>query len=363
MGRANRMSVATIDSPEFINITSISPLISKCEIKVLYVGENRNKSYISKEVATKMAQSLPGVPIVGYWSETKEDFLDHGERVIIDGDGVKFKDMTKPYGFVAPNARVWFQKFDDTDEFGNHEIREYLMTEGYLWTKQYEECKRIMSEGNPQSMKLFEEGLKGYWSTDKNKGIDFFIINDALVENLCILGEEVEPCFEGADITSPNVSSKFSKTDEVVTTLFSMMKELKDVLEYGEGGNLMDTEDIKVEDTVEIAAEEVTEEPVVEEVTVEEPVVETAVEESPAVESDFEKKEEDDNKEEDKKEEDNSEENDSDSEDKKKEEEKKFELSEEEYFSLTKEIEDLKAENEVLKAFKLEVEMRKRCFN
>ena len=38
--------VATI-----INITSISPLVSKCEIKVLYVGENRNRSFITKEVA------------------------------------------------------------------------------------------------------------------------------------------------------------------------------------------------------------------------------------------------------------------------------------------------------------------------
>ena len=33
-----RMSVATIDSPEFVNITKISPLISKCEVKVLYEG-------------------------------------------------------------------------------------------------------------------------------------------------------------------------------------------------------------------------------------------------------------------------------------------------------------------------------------
>ena len=25
----------------------------------------------------------------------------------------------KPYGFVAPDAKIWFQKFQDTDEFGN----------------------------------------------------------------------------------------------------------------------------------------------------------------------------------------------------------------------------------------------------
>ena len=53
-------SIATISSPEFINLQplDINPLMSKCEIKVLYVGENRNRSYISKEVATEMAKTL-----------------------------------------------------------------------------------------------------------------------------------------------------------------------------------------------------------------------------------------------------------------------------------------------------------------
>ena len=113
MDAFGRMSVATIRDPEFINITSISPLVSRCEIKVLYVGENRNHSYITKEVATEMAQSLPGTPIVGAWFDSKEDFGDHGEQVIIDSEGIKFINLTKPYGFVAPNAKVWFKEFQD----------------------------------------------------------------------------------------------------------------------------------------------------------------------------------------------------------------------------------------------------------
>ena len=53
-----------MDTPiEFINITKISPLISKCQIKVCYVDDepNRNRSVITKEVARKMANSLPGI--------------------------------------------------------------------------------------------------------------------------------------------------------------------------------------------------------------------------------------------------------------------------------------------------------------
>ena len=68
-------SIATIDSPEFINLQplDINPLMSRCEIKVLYLGENRNHSYITKEVASDMAKTLRGAPIVGYYKEDKSD--------------------------------------------------------------------------------------------------------------------------------------------------------------------------------------------------------------------------------------------------------------------------------------------------
>jgi hypothetical protein len=140
------VSVATIDAPEFINLQplDLNPLMSSCEIKVFYVGENRNGSYIKKSVATEMAKTLRGAPIVGYYKQDKEDFGDHGRRVTFEGDEVVFETLTKPYGFVSPDAKVWFKKFTEEDEFGNSVEREYLMTTGYLWTEQFEECKSVV---------------------------------------------------------------------------------------------------------------------------------------------------------------------------------------------------------------------------
>lgn len=257
-------SIATIDSPEFINLQplEINPLMSSCEIKVLYVGGNRNHSYITKEVATEMAKTLRGAPIVGYYKENKDDFADHGEKVIFDDEGVKFECLTKPYGFVAPDAKVWFQKFEDKDEFGNVETREYLMTTGYLWTGQYEECKSVIEDGKHQSMELDEETIDGHWSTDSKTNMDFFIINDAIFSKLCILGDDVEPCFEGARITAPEVSTSFSKIDDdFKKTLYNMMQDLKFALE---GGQKMATEEIKEEvmdaETVETVEENAVEE-------------------------------------------------------------------------------------------------------
>ena len=366
MNIMNRMSVATIDSPEFINITSISPLVSKCEIKVLYVGENRNRSFITKEVAAEMAQTLPGCPIVGYYIESKEDFGDHGDQMIIDAEGVKFKKLTKPYGFVAPNSRIQFQKFNDTDEFGNSVIREYLMTEGYLWTGQYEECQRVIDQGNPQSMELDEKTLKGHWSNDNNRGVEFFIINDGMFSKLCILGEDVEPCFEGASVTSPEVSSKFSKNEDFVKTLFSMVQELKELTFQlqNKGGSLMEDE-VKTEFT-----EEVTPEAEGEEVATEQPAENFSAEEDKSnseiiektdnttEEVEFVKKEE-----ENKEEKEDSEESKEEKEDDKEEDDdkkKKYSLLEQELADLKTNFESLKAENEALIAFKNQIEDEKK---
>ena len=268
-------SIATIDSPEFINLQplEINPLMSSCEIKVLYLGENRNHSYITKEVATEMAKTLRGAPIVGYYRDDKEDFRDHGEKIICDDEGIKFECLTKPYGFVAPNAKVWFQKFEDTDDFGNKITREYLMTTGYLWTGQYEEAKLAIDEGRPQSMELDENTLDGHWSTNNNTGMDFFIINDAIFSKLCILGEDVEPCFEGSSITAPEVSTTFTKMDEdFKKTLFTMMQDLKHALKGGYEMELKD-ENVETEVTTEVAPNQETVETT--ETTVEEEVVVT----------------------------------------------------------------------------------------
>lgn len=256
-------SVATIDSPEFINLQplDINPLMSKCEIKVLYIGENRNHSFITKDVATEMSKTLRGAPIVGYYKEENQDFRDHGDQIIIDEKGIQFKCLTKPYGFVSPDAKVWFQKFEDTDDFGNKIVREYLMTTGFLWTGQFEEAKLAIEQGRPHSMELDKDTLDGYWSENVNTKMELFIVNDAIFSKLCILGDDVEPCFEGSSVTAPSVSTNFSKVDDnFKQTLFSMMQDLKFALEGGNMAKVDEEKKDKTNETVENKTDKTTEE-------------------------------------------------------------------------------------------------------
>lgn len=234
-----------LDTPaEFINITPINPLISKCEIKVCYVGEdpNRNKSVITKEVATNMANSLPGSPIVGFYNEEKQDFEGHNRELVVEDGMVSFKDTTRPYGFVPTDAKVWFQIFKDDGVVD----REYLMTEGYLWTGQYPECQRIIDKGNNQSMELDEKTLDADWAKSDNSKPQFFIINEAIISKLCILGEDVEPCFEGATIQS----IQFSFEDAFATEFNSMVKQLEDLIQGGGNKEMYTTFAVEIGDSL-----------------------------------------------------------------------------------------------------------------
>lgn len=227
---------------EFINIKPVNPLISKCQIKVCYVGDqpNRNGSIITKEVAMEMANSLPGSPIVGYFNEIEGDFEEHNRSIDISNGRFEIKDTTKPYGFVDLNAKCWFQEYEDDGV-----KHEYLCTEGWLWTGQYPECQRVVERGNNQSMELDEKTLKAQWAKNNNGDPQFFIINEAIISKLCILGEEVEPCFEGSSITKV----QFSFEDSFKQQLFSMMTELKKLLNEG-GSHVATTYSVTVGDSL-----------------------------------------------------------------------------------------------------------------
>ena len=249
---------------ELVNITSINPLISKCVIKVCYVGElpNRNNTIITKETALGLAQSLPGSPIVGFYSEEKKDFLGHEKELIVDDNGdLRFVEITRPYGFVDLQAKVWFEKFLDD---GMVE-REYLCTEGYLWTGQYPECQRVITQGDNQSMELDKELTKATRAKVDNSLIDFFIINEAVMSKLCILGEDTEPCFEGAGIKGEIPKIQFSFEDDFKNQLCNMMNEIREFMlkggkeEMSEENKVLENEG-KIDETVENNFEKKTEE-------------------------------------------------------------------------------------------------------
>lgn len=249
------------------------------------------------------------------------------------------------------------------------------MTTGYLWSGQFEELSKVINEGQPQSMELDSDSLQGHWATDNNLGVDFFIINDATFSKLCILGDNVEPCYEGASVTSPEVSKNFSKNTDFQQTLFSMMNDLQIALNSKGGLNMSENE------LITKSAETVEEQPELEH-ELETPADETANEELASVEEEFtetdsaddidtvvetvedntanefvdkKKEEEDDSDDKDEEESDDiDDEGEDDDDDDKKKPDNQHSL--EKFEALQAELESLRAEVQELRSFKLNVE-------
>lgn len=95
------------------------------------------------------------------------------------------------------------------------------------------------------------ENVEGAWTRNTKDDYEFFIINEAIISKLCILGEDVEPCFEGASINK----FEFSFDENFVKTYSAFISEMNNLIKGG----------TPVEDKDKIVDEEVKEETVDEE--------------------------------------------------------------------------------------------------
>lgn len=221
---------------QFVEVEKINPLITKTTVKIMYAGKNRNGSFISKEVANSMAGSLPNVPIVGEWISQDKDYGGHGEEMYQEENGeLKVKRTTSPIGVVPSDTKIWWETFLDDDKIE----RDYLCCEAYIWTNRYPESQKIFEGGtNNQSMELDPGTIKGSWAQLEKNGPEYFIIEEALFTALCVLGENVEPCFEGASINPVYYSLTKSTKDKVTTEMALLRAELAEALkEYEEKTN------------------------------------------------------------------------------------------------------------------------------
>lgn len=211
------------------NIKKVNPLFSSCSVRVMYTGVNRNNSSISQEVVEKSLDTIYNIPIVGEFIESKDDFGGHGGKIEITDSEVKFIKTTVPYGIIPESANVYWEDVKELDG----SIHKYLNVEGaLLWTGRYQEALKAIEEGRPQSMEIEVNSGK----FNKNK---VYEIEDMIFSALCILGEDVEPCFESANISSYSLNKDNFKNEfrQMMAELNYSLKTSKKVTQ--EGGNKM----------------------------------------------------------------------------------------------------------------------------
>ena len=155
-----------------------NPLLSLARVRIFYKGLNRNRTFITDEFADKLIASLPYTPVSGIWDE--DDFTDHGQS----------REEGRIYGLVPENPNGAWEKHLDGDGIE----REYYCCDVVLFTARYANAAKIIDK--PQSMELYRPSIKGEWMMAD--GIKCYRYSDGCFIGLQVLGDDVEPCFEGA---------------------------------------------------------------------------------------------------------------------------------------------------------------------
>lgn len=168
----------------------------KVRIFIAHTGVNLNNSIFSKEVLTDMIPSLANIPILGYIAENdsgEDDFRGHEKKLSVKDNKLNVSFNTHAYGFIPEDNNA---RFETTGG------KEWLVADGYLWTRFVDAMELFNDDGyKGQSMEI----TNGDGYTDDRGRVVF---TQATFTGLCILGDDVAPAMSGSTI-----SMVFSKTD------------------------------------------------------------------------------------------------------------------------------------------------------
>lgn len=154
--------------------------------------------------------------------------------------------------------------------------REYACVNVYYYTALYKEANEICGKG--LSMELYGKSVEGDWKVIDGK--KYFVYEKGSFLGLQVLGDDVEPCFEGAN---------FFSLYETVKDLYQRLEQYQNNFQnYGEGGEPEMTENINDLIPEEVESLETTDESVDVSTLESEPsVIEEKKEESPEASQDF----------------------------------------------------------------------------
>lgn len=203
-----------------MRVTFASSLTNLCEknssfdsgvLRICYTGENRNRSYFSKEDIERNIKTIYNCPLVVNYDIESGTFGGHDMRIVKDTDNnVRIINATEPVGVIPESSNVWFAW--EADE--NGVSHEYLYADVLLWKRQaaYEKIKADGVENHSMEVTVKSGEL-----------IDgIFHVHDFEFTAFALLGDDVEPCFESSALEMFSAS-------EFKRSMSEMMQDLKDV--------------------------------------------------------------------------------------------------------------------------------------
>lgn len=193
------------------NKEKFSDTITRGRCRVFYKGHNRNGTYITDEFAKKLIASAPYTPVKGIYDV--DDYTDHGKE----------RNEGRIYGIVPADPNFAWEKHEDE----NGILRDFACFDVLYYTALYGEASEIAGKG--ESMELYRNTLKGAWQYIEGKKA--YVFTDGCFLGLQVLGDDVEPCFEGAGF--------YTQEESILAILEKYEKRPELFQSQEQGGNIM----------------------------------------------------------------------------------------------------------------------------
>lgn len=170
------------NSPEFMDYGYID---------IAYRGLNRNKFIISEETFENSFKTIHGIPVVVNYNIESNTIGEHDELVILNKENKieNIINLTQGIGFVPPNPKLEWVEFKEE----NGEIKKYLRTEVFIW-------KRMMGYDYIKEKEFTNQSMEIHIVTGKKDKDKAFEITEFEWEALCLLEDDIEPCYENAKL-------------------------------------------------------------------------------------------------------------------------------------------------------------------
>jgi len=165
---------------------SENPLYSFAKLKIFYVGMTGDKRLFTKEFSDKLLETLPYVPVVGYYDEESEDFLGHNQKV------------QHIYGVVPEDTGVEYVKEDG---------KEYAVCDVILYTGRPDESGEIAQKivGKSHSLELDPKNTKYKIQKDEKGKFKHIEFTEGRLFGLSVLGKKERPAFSGSEFFNENL--------------------------------------------------------------------------------------------------------------------------------------------------------------
>jgi hypothetical protein len=157
--------------------------ITRCKLKIFYIGETADRRVFTEAFSQKLLKSLPYTPVVGYYNEETDDFEAHSMKQYM-------------FGHVPIDAEVSFEESNG---------KTYAVTDIVLFTGR-EDVGLIAEKiiGKQHSLELKPGSVKYFIDKDQATQKSKVVFTEGEFYGLSVVGDDEQPAFEGSEFFVAN---------------------------------------------------------------------------------------------------------------------------------------------------------------